>query len=256
MKKMFALAAIAAMFIACGEKPEPQPQPQPGPGTGEGDTYVAPITIDGQFADWNALDASKVASATLPTGTVKHDGLNTLKVYADESFIYVYFEFNDEVIADKSWVPFHLYFNTDNDTTTGGGADEWGEPYCCDWMCEATIFDGGTFCSWDLGLFPWGGAAGESGWSWDATPESEPSDADAWGALIESGNGCSSGAGAGNAYEIAITKEMLPVEWADTFTVGADIQQEWTTCGFLPQAEATDENPNGHIELLTVTTVK
>lgn len=258
MKKFFALAAVAAMFIACGEKPEPTPKPEPKPDVPSNE-YVQPIKMDGNFDDWAALDASKVAVATLPTGVVKHDGLLVAKAYCDANYLFVYGEYNTEAVVDLGWVPFHIYINIDNDQTTGGGGDDFGAPYCCDYLLETALIQGEGNFVYDPALFPWAEWApvGEAGWNWTVLPEGEDGTSENnYGAMIGEGNGIGSAAGTGNAFEIAILKEMIGVEFADTFQVGFDIQQEWSTCGFLPQAEATDENPNGCAGLLTVTTVK
>ena len=68
MKKVMSLLAIMALvFVACNKNDKPTPKPDPKPDdeqpTPEPE-YEAPITIDGDFADWAKLDASKVALTT------------------------------------------------------------------------------------------------------------------------------------------------------------------------------------------------
>ena len=249
MKKLFAIVAMAAMLFACGEKPEGGNNNN---GNSEEPVFESLITVDGDFSDWAGLDASKVSVATRPDGAVKHDGLVCVKAYADELYLNVYFEFDEIVIANRNSAPFHVYLNADGDETTGGGDALWA-PYCAEWMLEGNIFDGaGGFGSWDPGVFPWGGEPNTSGWEWH--PVGVPADAEHnWGAIITEGNGVASGAGAGNAYEIQIMREMVPATWADTFTCGFDIQQDWTTVGALPILNATDENPEGATTMMVVT---
>lgn len=242
MKKIFTIVAMAAMLMACGGNEE-DPQNKPGnkPGPGDEVQYEAPIKADGNFADWDALDASKVSVATLPEGLVKYDGLTTLKVYADEMYVYAYIEFDDVVIADKKEVPFHFYLNADNSDATGGGDDIWTD---CDaeWLFEGFIFEGGEFCSYDPSIYDWRGEVGVADWAW--APEEE--------VTLPSGSGVSSGAGSGNAYEFAIMREMLPFELEDTFTLGVDIQQDWNSVGMLPCGVITDEDSLGTATKLVV----
>ena len=49
---------------------------------------------------------------------------------------------------------------------------------------------------------------------------------------------------------------MMGVEFADTFSLGVDIQQKWSSVGVLPNAAVTDENANGLAPKLVVNTVK
>jgi hypothetical protein len=46
------------------------------------------------------------------------------------------------------------------------------------------------------------------------------------------------------------------VTFADTFTLGFDIQSNWSTVGILPNAACTDDNPNGLAPKMKVTVVK
>ena len=250
MKKFFAIAAMAAMLIACGEKENDETNKKPGPD--DGPDFESLITVDGDFSDWAALDASKVVVAELPELPVKHDGLTVVKVYADQMFLNVYLEFDEVVIADRNSAPFHMYINADGSETTGGGDALWA-PACSEWLLEGNLFDGaGNFGSYDPGVFPWGGEVGATGWEWH--PVGVPADEEHnWGAIITEGNGVASGAGAGNAYEIQVVREMFPAQWADTFTISFDIQQNWSTVGALPILTATDENPEGATTQMVVT---
>ena len=254
MKKLFAIVAMAAMLFACGEKPDNNNNNNNN--NNDDDVFESLITVDGDFSDWAGLDASKVSVAELPALPVKYDALTLVKVYADEMFLNVYFEFDDAVVADKSWVPFHMYINADGNETTGGGDALWA-PYCAEWLLETSIFSEGAFMSYDPAVFPWdeasASAAGEEyGWYWKVEGAAGD-ETDNWGALIGEGNGVGTGAGAGNAYEIQIIREMIPAQWADTFTISFDIQQDWSTAGALPILTATDENPDGATTQMVVT---
>lgn len=260
MKKIMTFAAViaAAMmsFSACqkDEKPAGQGNNNGGsenvdPGNGNEnqggtDEYVSPITIDGDFADWAALDASKVAVAN-GAADAYHNALKVMKVYADEIYINVYFEFESEPVAfaTSEWLPVHLYFNSDGDSATGGYGDEFSDA-CVDYMMENAISSAGVYRSYNPSLSQWVGEANASGWSWSEQ-------------LIPEDSGLASGAGSGYAYEIAILKEMVSgVTFADKFGIGMDIQANWTSVGILPNASADADGNAVYAPMLEVTTNK
>lgn len=268
MKKFFAIAAMAAMLIACGEPAEETPN-NGGGNNNEGDNteqeYVAAITVDGNFADWDAL-TSGVSVATLPEGAYL-TGLKEFKAYCDEYYLFIYGEYDPAVITSYDWTVVDIYLNIDGDETTGGGNDHFGAPHCSDYLIQGPILSAGTYddySGWAFALFPWASYVkdGIPGWNWSALEEGETSSSDnGWGALIPEGNdsGLVSGvAGTGAKFELAIFKEMVEEDaWADTFSVGLDIDFGWGNVeGFLPQAASTEENPEGEAGLLSVTTVK
>ena len=245
MKKLFAIVAVATLLFACSDEKgnDNNPNNQGGPSS----DYTMPISIDGNFADWDALDAGKVAVATLPEGPVKYDALKTLKVYADEYFIYAYIEFDDTALVDKEMVPTHFYINTDNNPLTGGGDALWID--CdADHLFEGFIYDQGSMCSYDPNVYAWHGFDNEPDWLWGAEEE----------AVLFSGVGMSKGAakvdenGVG-AYEFSFIIDLLPFELADTFTVGVGIQQNWDSVGMLPCNLTSTDDPEGSAEKLVVT---
>ena len=256
MKKILTLAAMFAAvmmsFSACNPddtKPEQKPDTEQGGGNEGGENndggenqepeYVSPVTIDGNFNDWAALDPSMVAVANCdPEATLA--ALKVLKVYADEHFINVYFKFDPDIV-DSEDAPFHLYLDADNSAETGGYGDEFAEAVT-EWSFEGHVMEAGDFCSYDPGLFPWLGEVGADGWEW---PDS---------GIME--GGLATGAGAGDEYEFAIIREMLgeTVTFADVIGVGVDIQDPgWSSIGILPNAAVTDDNTSGKAPLLRVT---
>ena len=261
MKKFFALAAIFAAtmmsFTACEKDPQnggEQTDPDACETCGKNpceceEEYVQAITIDGDFSDWAAVEAATATCAA----DAKYTALKTLKAYADEFYVFLYVEFVEDEIADREWTPFHVYFNADNSDATGGFGDQWTDANA-ECMLETAIFGSGAYTTYDAALFKWWGEVGGTGWSW-TDPSVEHSGDDNWGAVLGEGAGISTAAGAGNAFEISILKEMMQgVEFADTFSVGVDIQQSWSSVGVLPNAASTDENPNGLAPKLVVTT--
>ena len=197
----------------------------------------AVLIMDGDFNDWDALDPSAVSVAFCDPDSPL-TGLKAIGAYADADAVYVYLEYDDEVIVDHSWTPVHIFLNADGSTETGGYGDRFTEA-TCEWCIEGAIHSDGEFCSYYGGLFPWTGEIGGYGWSW--------------------GDGINydftTGAGKGNKYEIMITKELCPeIEWAETFGLGVEIEQNWNAVGVLPNAACTQDNPQGLAPLLSVTT--
>ena len=251
MKKFFALAAIFAAtmmsFTSCekdpangGEQTDPNACTECGknPCECEGD-YVSPITVDGDFSDWDKLDASKVSVAKCDADA-KWTALKTVKVYADAMYINVYFEF-DESELDLSSVPFHVYIN--EDASAAAGNDQFKGQGGQDWLLEGFVFADGEFCSYDPFLFSYDGAEDTVEWAYTE--------------LLPENSGVGSGAGSGSAYEFAIMTEMLMgVNLADSFTIGFDIQNDWNSVGVLPNTAVTDENTNGSVEMLVVNIAK
>ena len=200
--------------------------------------YVSPIKIDGDFADWDALDASKVAvSTTDPDATLA--GLKVVKVYADEYFINVYFEYDPEFVENLESVPFHVYFNSDN-SSDSTSESQWSNSGDIDYMCEGWVYEGGANCVYDPSLSAAGFTPDAYDWLWVD--------------ILPSSSSISTGAGNGTKYEFAFTLEMMDViEFADTFGIGFDIQQAWESVGVLPNAAVTDTNLSGKAPLMLVT---
>ena len=249
MKKIFVLMAVAAMVAVSCQKPANGGKENGGKDNdGKQDEYVQPIKIDGDFSDWAALDASKVATATCdPDAT--DTALKLVKVYADKLFVFVYFEWDTdqtEWVPDTDHVPFHMYINHDGDSATGGYADQWSDA-CSDMLLEGFLYDANGLASYDPGCYLWIGEANASGWGWEPDGEN----------VLASGSGLCQGAGVTSGkYEIALLREMYPGKIADNFSIGFDIQKAWTTVGLLPNGASTDENPSGTVPSLQGVTVK
>ncbi len=244
MKKIYILMALLAAFaLSCNKNDKPSPTPGPGPGPEPEPEpepeYVAPITIDGDFSDWAKLDASKMVVAPCADGALK-TGLKVLKVYVDELYMFVYFEYDDAAIPDKSDVQGHVYFDADNDEETGGCANQW-DPGCIEYMGEGHFFRNDAIFSFDPSLSYWTGELHAQGWEWEE--------------LLSSGSGLFKGDGKDGKYEMAMLFEMFPanpVPLGETFGFGMDIQQAWSSVGILPNATSNDDNPNGRSKLLTI----
>ena len=208
---------------------------------------AAAITIDGDFADWAALEKGTY-SQTYGDEDATHPALTHAKVYADADFVYVYFEWDTEYtepVPDVDHVPFHCYINTDGDATTGGFADQFADA-CTDVLLEGFIYpDGVSVGSYDPTAYAWVGEANGSGWGWSED-------------ILPDGGACE-GAGIEGKYEFKIDRSVIagigfPI--ADVFSIGFDIQQNWDSVGILPNSHVTDDNPGGLAPSLQVTTVK
>jgi hypothetical protein len=208
---------------------------------------------DGSLADWDALPAEFVVSATCPEDAAML-GLKSVKVYATEMYISILVEINDEDITDREWTPFHVYLDADNSDATGGYGDEFADANT-DILCESAIFSGGEPYSYNPAVFKWWGGVGENGWLW-TDPSIEHDASDFWGAIIGEGQlPVGSSQFVDGKFEIQLLRELLGTVHElnnDEFGIGFDIQQNWSSVGILPCASPTDEDPAGHVAKLKV----
>lgn len=237
MKKILAMLAFAAaMFVSCGEKTDDE-----GEG-GPGGSYKAPITIDGDFADWAALDASKVQVMKCASSATKAD-MKLAKVYADKNFIFVYVEM-DYSAYDGEVTMAHIDFciDGDADTATGGYNGQWdqGATPCIDVLIEGSIIEDSAVCeAFDPFVGTWGGEVNADGWTWTE---------------IEGLTGFIEGKGNKKAWEFRITRELYPAgKMAKEFNMGILCTVNgWDATGALPNAEVTETNIDGRAPLLKI----
>lgn len=239
MKKIyFLMMALAAVFVLSCNKPEDNKKTDKKDNQEkqeEEPDYEPPIKIDGDFSDWQKIDASKMCIAECaPDSPWK--GLTTLKVFMDEMYMFVYFEFVDASIPDKSDVQCHIYIDADNNPETGGCNNQF-MPGCIEYMGEGHIFRSDAFSSFDPSLSVWVGEPLAGGWDWEE--------------LIPSGSGLFTGEGSGNAYEMAMMRSGI-ADLGDVFGFGMDIQQGWASVGVLPNASIDEYNTTGKAALLVV----
>lgn len=238
-------AAVAVSFSAC-TKDNADDKPNTGNEGNETPDYVAPITVDGDFADWQTL-GDKAEIAVCPEDALKL-GLKEFRAYADEIMLYVYVKFDLDVVTDRdapvkedgvteSGNPLALFFSTS--TENGGYANTWSDA-CVEYHCASSIFNGTEqYDSWDDALYMWTGELHGAGWSWDSALESL----------------AATGAGTGDQYEIAIMMDVLTsvMELDGQILLGAMIQQGWNNAGALPCASPDpDNNPNGMAPMMVV----
>ena len=241
MKKILTLLAMAAFtLVACNPNNTDPDDPNGG---GNDNDYKAPITIDGNFEDWAALDASKVTTLKC-AGTASKTDIKTARIYADKYYIFVYAEFDLSSYDAVNEAHFHFYINGDNDTSTGGykGAFDQGETPCVDVMTEGDVIADGAVCDYDPSTFIWDGPANYVDWSDEY-----------WGDPLEL-VGFVQGKGPQQAFEFQITRELYPAgKLAKTFTMGIDLLVNgWDATGALPNTDATETNPAGEAPLVEV----
>ena len=247
MFKFALLCAAALAMIAC----EPKNNPDDENNEEEEQEYVQIIKVDdNSLADWDNVPAAYLATTTHVEGA-SMDGLKSVKVYADELYINLLVEVNDEVVTDRAWTPFHVYINADNNAATGGFGDQWITPDV-DVMLETAIFADGA-AQYNPAVFKWWGADGENGWLW-TDPEVEGTSENGWGALVPEGSMPIGVAQmVDGKIEIQLLWELIPANWADKFTVGFDIQQSWSSVGILPNAADAEDGSEVLAEKLEVT---
>ena len=199
------------------------------------------ITIDGNFDDWAAVDASKLAVAVCADGASR-TALQVLKVGASADYVFLYLEFDASKISwnASEFVPINIYFNSDGDAGTGGWpalADA-----CTDYLIQGMMTDGVNMVSYNPGVYKWTGAVHGDSWSWSDEGLNLP-------------DGICQGAGSGNKYEICIDRNKFPDAIANDFSLGVGIEQDWDDVGLLPNATVTLENPGGVANSLQVHTL-
>lgn len=243
MKKLFAIATMAVMLLACGE-----PEENKGNNNGGGNNLPdveSEIIADGNFADWEAI-SDKVEVATVPTeGTVTYSQLKTLKLYADENFIHIFCEFDP-----TNTLVFVPYFDIDSDGLTGNESKWSGAGY--EAKAEGDI------------------------WNWSLDAEGNPieqMEPKAWDpnfymytdegteCVFEASNGgvlscvpCATKDGL-YAFEASIVRDALAAyELGDTFTMGMyQYNMDWACIGQLPCITDEEKIAGGLEYMLTVT---
>lgn len=256
MKKIFAFLAIAAMcFVSCSKDNgnDNKKKHNDDENNDEEQVYKAPITIDGEFADWAALDATKVAKATSDPAS-PWNAVKEIRVYADEMYVFYYIEYDSAQIGDllaagktpdkedHDGLPIRLNLNTDGEFTSGYTSYSL-DGY--DFIIEGSLAQAGEWVEFDGTLHQRIGS---------------------WVELLAPGNGLCTGAGKDNKYEIQLTREVfnsaalgstVPMPMGETFQAGIRFYTNtWAELGNMPDGAVTEDNTGGYGHLLNVTTVK
>lgn len=197
--------------ITFGEEPTPDPN-----------ASLISVT-DGTFSDWDKLPAEYVVTTTCHTQS-RWTALKSLTVYADNNYINLLVEYDPSQITNTDNVPFHIYLNADYSAATGGFGDQWQDADT-EIMLEGSIISGGKHHSYNPTIFQWAGTVGGKGWTWANIPAGH--DTIGQSQMV------------GNKFEIQLYREHIPANWnKDQFTIGVDIQQNWSSVGVLPNGSS------------------
>ena len=237
MKKLvlISLAAltVVGLAISCQQKAE----------TGKTATdktvdEVAPITIDGDFADWKALAAGSYSIAELPDDEETYPYLVKMMAIADHTNVYFYFEYL--IAEDQAKAPFTLEMDTDNDPETGFTDWQWKTgTFGWDYSLEtsAGFLNGTSYKMSGLGLKKCGGPDGADRWAagsktTELTPKGVKNKGVANNGLI--------------TFEIQIPRSLMKIEKKGTMTAAAIVQDviedDWVTMGLLPNDEGISQS--------------
>ena len=184
------------------------------------------IITDGNFADWDKLDASKVAQAVCANGAT-FTALRKIKACADKDFVYVYLEWDpDRVDFNNYFYNCGICINSDNNTATGG-CDFWRDR-CIDILFESDIY---PYNYYSLSPYRWAGGTNGGGWHWEY--------------LDNSSNEYATACGDQTRFEVCIPRVLSDQvgKISDSFSVGVYLTKEWDTYGLLPNTYSTDSTP-------------
>ena len=181
----------------------------------------APVTVDGEVAEWAALPSDYVTEISCPDGA-EYAGIKSAKVFYEDK-LYVLLELTDDAIAKgvaDGKLRAHFYFDGNYDNANGHYG-KWVLP-AIDCMLEGKLMSGGAWCAMSSPYYQWTGtdpAVWSGGWTAaDASPAFE---------FVADGN----------FYECAMDYSGYPGGLADAFTIAFDIQDDgYNTLGFLPNA--------------------
>ena len=206
----------------------------------------SPISVtDGTLSDWEDLPQEYVSACVCPEGA-SHDGLLSMKAYADDVYLNLLVEYNPEVITDLAWVLFHVFIDTDNSDWTGGYGDQWTTA-AFDVLLETAVIASEEPYPYNPAVLWWWGKVGAYGWYW-TDPSIESSYENCWGAIVCENSNPAVGNSqlVGNTIEIQLDRELIPTRpeasWGNVINIGVDIQQNWSSVGILPTA--SDDNGN------------
>ena len=120
---MLMTAIVMVAMVSCKKDDNKKPNNKP---SGEDETEL--VTIDGNLDEWASIKGA--ATAELDEAFA-YPGLKVMKAIADETNIYVYFEYElqDEDGGDDIQVasPFEIFVDSDNNSATGGYSWIWGD---------------------------------------------------------------------------------------------------------------------------------
>lgn len=244
MKKVFMILATIAMVCTVSCKKDNK-KDKPAGGGGEEESA---IVIDGKFADWTAL-GNKVSVATVAE-EANYPYLLTLKGYADEDNLYLYFEY--ELVEDQTASALDILINSDNNGLTGFSSWIWGDGGCgWEHMIESEngFLNGATAYKEmdDCVIYrckTWKNAAGEQLDAWGDGAEFEAINAtwdDAGANVTRQDENAGVVANGIATFEMSIPRSIILASSKGSLAVGVTatnvVDGDWVTAGILPLDE-------------------
>lgn len=180
----------------------------------------APVTVDGEIAEWANLPSDYVTEIKCGDGAT-YQGLKSAKIFYDEK-LYVLLEVTDEVLATgvtEGKVRLHFFFDSDYDKTNGCN-HKWNQP-AIDYMLEGKMTASGEWCALSSKYYKWTGT-----------------DPTLWGPwTADDASPTFTYAGKGNYYECAMDYSNYPGGLGKVIGMGFDTQDNgYAITGMLPSA--------------------
>ena len=212
-----AAAAAALMFVSCNQDNPNDEEEEEEPEVVDN----SKIKIDGDFADW-ALIGSDVVSSTRPTGDIAFDAMKLFKAYADDNYLFFYFEMDPTNLATMD-----LFIDLDNSKATGqtGNWTEMGAEILLQASFNVDEKGAGVY---NPIVRVYGGEPGGTDWAW----------------VDEAGMNFTESAVVAKTdeliqVEMRMIREMMVLpDLGKSFTIGAIIENSgWSIIGKLPQED-------------------
>lgn len=233
------MAVAAMMFFACNKPEENKGNGKEGGGENkepEEETAKVDIKIDGDFADWAAINPEYVAVAKNDPNS-KWEGVAEIRCCANADFVFYYIKYDKETVEEllslNDVLPIRLNINTDGEFESGYTSYSL-DGY--DFILEGSLGNG------------------EGGWG-NFEPEMHQR-IGGWVSLAPSTSGICSGAGAGHEYEILVSRDLfnnaaagsdVPMPMGDVFQTGVRFYE--TTVGNPGHWEELSNMPNSSIDV-------
>ena len=225
MKRFFLIltstVTAAALACSCDEKPA---EPDNKPDDSGDDVVENLIVVDGEFDDWKGLKG--VAVAQLPDDEDAYPNLLTMKVVADKSNVYFYFEYQ---VGEETKTPFTLEIDADDDPDTGLTDYHWAS------------------AGWDYALESSAGFISATGFAkMNDLKLLKPIEGNDGQARTLDPSNCTSGTAKGVKnkgvrtndivkFELNVPRTLIKAESKGTINVGVYIENdEWKEIGILP----------------------
>lgn len=213
---------------------------------------AAKIAVDGDFADWSALEAGTFKKAVNDPDS-PWPGVAEIRCYADANYVFYYMKFDEESLqeckdADTPAMHIRLCINTDGEYESGY-TSYFLEGY--DFIIEGQIMDAGEWVEYDGTLHQRIGG---------------------WVELLAPENGLVYGVGKGNEFEISLDRALFnkacddavaagTIDAADKKPMGDEFQtgirfycNGWDEFSNMPNSSIEEEAGNGWGYLMRIKT--